>query len=126
MNATTSWGGAKKVYTDYIDYYRAISNDKSLSVNYDIKDLIHIAVGVGMNSGIERTPLTKRTEVINCYSIDNSGVIETLLALKYPDKEGKELLEVFQEYADIGIQIMYDNYQTVDDFDISAYLVESE
>lgn len=122
MSIRAPWGGEKKVYVSYPELFQEIYKDSE--IKYELKDLLHIAVGVGLNSGKERQQQTHKKEIINVYSIENDGVIETLLEILHPDKSGEELLQIFQEYADLGIQIIHEEYKKLGYFDVETYFKE--
>src|SRR2546427_5643330 len=100
------FGGEGKVY---------YSEDSERKVNDLIKrrivqQKIHAfqigaAIGILLN---DRKTIRNPVNFGNVYSLDNGNALESVIIVRHPDaKTGKERLELLQEYAEAGIEILY-------------------
>jgi hypothetical protein len=67
---------------------------------------IGAAIGILTNSrkALEGTPINFG----NVYSLDNGNVLESVLLTRHPEaKTGKDRLELLQQYAESGIDVLY-------------------
>ena len=79
-------------------------------------DLFQLSAAIGISFG-ERKPLEKKAQIGNPYSIDKESVFSTLLEEMYPQKTPEQRLDTLEEYAEVGIRYLkqeYEKYGAID------------
>jgi hypothetical protein len=72
-------------------------------------DLFQVSAAIGIHQK-KRKKLEDRDELVNTYSIDQDEVFESLIKELHPEADGKERLNILQEYAEAGIFYLKDYY----------------
>lgn len=85
--------------------------------------LFQIAAAVGIKEG-KRKELEGETHTLlkSSQDFDPHDVLKSLMEEKYPDKKEKNQLEILEEYAEAGIEIIHEKIKKTGTFDIESYL----
>lgn len=73
-------------------------------------DLFQVSAAIGIHLK-KRKKLADRDELVNTYSIDQDEVFESLIKEMHPEADGKERLNLLQEYAEAGIFYLKEYYE---------------
>jgi hypothetical protein len=124
------WGGAAKVYTGSRHMYEAVQR-QCPELFPRILDAFHLAAAIGI-SAIDipeqhgRKPFQRETpEILNMYSVDPDEVLGPLLVALFPDTSGNERYNMLMEFAEYGIERIYQEVRDTATFDPSPYLIDT-
>ena len=95
--------------------------------NYLIPQDIAIKSNKGALRVVEqkkREKAKKEVELGRVTNIDPDNIFEILLEEIHPDADGKKRLELLQEYAEAGIQILKDRYDNEKKIDLEEIIEE--
>ena len=92
---------------------------------FQYKDLFHFAAALGIRLG-RREKAKKEVELGRVTNIDPDNIFEILLEEIHPDADGKKRLELLQEYAEAGIQILKDRYDNEKKIDLEEIIEEMQ
>lgn len=116
-----AWGGAAKVYTGSREMYETVQR-RCPELFPRILDAFHLAVAIGIID--ERRKPFQRTgpEILNMYSVDPDDVFAPLLMALFPEASGNERYNMLMEFAEYGIERIYQEVRDTATFDPSPYL----
>jgi hypothetical protein len=119
-----AWGGAAKVYTGSRHMYEAVQK-QCPELFPRILDAFHLAAAIGISEG-GRKPFQRDTpEILNMYSVDPDEVLGPLLVALFPDTSGNERYNMLMEFAEYGIERIYQEVRDTATFDPSPYLIDT-
>ena len=113
-----AWGGAKKVYTSSKQKYDQL-HERFQDDFPTLSSLFHLAASIGIKHG-QSNQLAIRDELTNVYSID-SDLFEPIIAVLHPDLQHHERLEKLMEYAEYGINALWDDTEKLQTVVLEAY-----
>jgi hypothetical protein len=118
-----AWGGATKVYTASREMYDTVVNECP-EIFPRMVDAFHLSVAIGLASGRRKSFERKPPEILNMYSVDQEEVIAPLLASLHPDASATDRYTMLQEFAEHGIEVIYDEVRATASFDPTPYLFD--
>lgn len=120
------WGGATKVYTASRDKYEALTDSESgvPEAFPRFVDVFNFAAALGIARG-QRQPFSKDgPEILNMYSVDAEGVLGPLLMALHPNAPSQERYHMLLEYAEWGVNILWNEWKATGTVDPAAYIDE--
>lgn len=118
-----AWGGAAKVYTGSRQMYEAVQG-QCPELFPRILDAFHLAAAIGIIEGKRKTFQRTGPEILNMYSVDPEEVIAPLLVALFPDASGDERYGMLLEFAEYGMERIYQEVQDTASFDPTPYLLD--
>lgn len=121
----SNWGGATKVYTASRKMYETIINECP-ELFPRMLDAFHMSVAIGVQTGNMKPFERQPPEILNMYSVDPEEVIGPLLASLYPDASATDRYTMLLEFAEYGIEEIYNEVVATATFDPTPFLDDSD
>jgi hypothetical protein len=118
---SAAWGGATKVYTASRNMYETVVAECD-ELFPRMLDAFHLAAAIGIAEGKRKTFSRQGPEIFNMYSVDPEGVLEPLLMSLYPDASATDRYQMLLEFAEYGIEIIFDEVTQTATFDPTPYV----
>lgn len=115
-----AWGGGRKVYTNSKEKYDTL-HERHTADFPTLSSLFHLAASIGLREGQTQTLVAPREELVNVYSI-NSVLFEPLIAALHPDLQQQQRLERLMEYAEYGINRLYQDVEELQTVILEPYI----
>jgi hypothetical protein len=119
------FGGERKIAVSKKSkeiYDELVTREKLLP---DMSTMFALAASLGLLEG-KRKPLETTDELVNVYSFTDATLFELLITWKHPELEPDGRLKVLQEYAEYGVDRIYDHFQRFSGIDISILVEEAK
>ena len=107
---------SKEIYDELVTREKLLPN---------MSTMFALAASLGLLEG-KRKPLETTDELVNVYSFSDAIMFELLITWKHPDLEPNGRLKVLQEYAEYGVDRIYDHFQKFSGIDISILVEEAK
>lgn len=118
---SAAWGGATKVYTASRNMYETVVAECG-ELFPRMLDAFHLAAAIGIVEEKKKAFSRQGPEIFNMYSVDPEEILEPLLMSIYPNASATDRYQMLLEFAEYGIEVIFDEVTQTATFDPGPYL----